>query len=77
MLTHILHLPFNSLWLSRIVSRGIEKGLPAYELSDSGCKEDEECITPIWITIEEASKLRQELIKCECKKTCETGSVAA
>ena len=49
----------------------IEKGLPTYELSSWGWKEDENGISPIWMTIEEASKVCQELVKCGCKKKCE------
>ena len=41
------------------------------DLSTSwGWKEEEDSFSSIWMTIEEASKVCQELVKCSCKRKC-------
>ena len=46
--------------------------LPKFQLNKWEWKEEDTCITPIWTTLPEASKACQELVKCFCKKTCNT-----
>ena len=55
---------------SSIWCRANKKKIPEFDKTMWGWKKDGDGFTPLWMTVDEASKACKELIKCGCKKKC-------
>ena len=61
---------YRAIYQSSVWRCSRERSIPTLDISNFGWSVKDDSASPVWMTVEEAAKSCQELVKCGCKKSC-------